>query len=88
MPGIGQKTAQRIIIDLKEKIDRFSKYIDYEISDLGVSREIVNDAESALISLGYPKIQARKEIIRFLRHNEISSSEELVKGVIKRNYNR
>lgn len=88
IPGIGKKTAQRIIIDLKEKIDKYGKYTDYEIVDLGISREIINDAESALISLGYPKNRARKEIINFLRHNKVSSSENLIKGVIRKNYNR
>ena len=53
IPGIGAKTAKRIIIELKEKFS----IIDDNDDGLGFSDEsdtlIVNDAKNALKSLGY-----------------------------------
>ena len=65
IPGIGKKTAQRLILELKEKIEE-------EIIEAG-DEELVKDALSALFSLGYTRNEARKAI----REAIDSSKEEL-----------
>ena len=53
IPGIGKKTAQRLILELKEKIAEEEEIIE------GGDEELVKDAISALLSLGYTRNEAR-----------------------------
>jgi len=56
IPGIGKKTAQRLILELKEKIEE-----EEEIIEVG-DEELVKDTLSALLSLGYTRNEARKAV--------------------------
>lgn len=70
--GIGKKTAERIVIDLKEKIGAADKPENYEtVSDLN------EDAITALINLGYRKHQ----IVQKLKNmpSEITEPEDIIK---------
>ncbi len=57
IPGVGEKTAQRLILELKEKI----AVVEEEMIGVG-DGELVKDVLSALISLGYTRNEARKAI--------------------------
>lgn len=71
-PGIGKKTAERILIDLKGKIETIEKPEDYS-----VLQEINEDALNALLNLGYRKHQ----IIQKLKNipEEIKDTEEIIR---------
>ena len=56
IPGIGKKTAQRLVLELKEKIAEEDEII--EVGD----EELLKDALSALLSLGYTRNEARKAV--------------------------
>ncbi len=68
--GVGQKAAQKICIDLKNKIDSFM--VEYSLQDTDVSRETITQkvnldenqklALEALVNLGYTKAQAQKAL--------------------------
>jgi Holliday junction DNA helicase RuvA len=77
--GIGVKTAQRVIIDLKDKM------VKVEWKDAGTFFTGHNtnrfDALTALISLGFDKKAAEKAIEKIAIGNE--SVEELIKGSLK-----
>ena len=79
--GIGLKTAERIILELKDKIsiddisDDFSDSFDNTIRD---------EALSALSSLGISKNIVDKHINDILKRDENISLEELIKEVLKR----
>ena len=79
--GIGAKTAQRIIVDLKDKVAK-----GIPTSDLLFDKQdntIKLEALSALIALGFPKKGAENKIDKVLRLNpDISSVEELVKTAL------
>lgn len=79
--GIGLKSAQRIIVDLKGKLD---------VSDDGNSilslahNSLKEEALSGLVVLGFSKQMAEKGIDKALRaHPEIERVEQLIKEVLK-----
>lgn len=58
VPGIGKKTAQRIIIELKEKISPVGEVLDNEMALNEEETSLVEEAVRALISLGCSKKEA------------------------------
>lgn len=62
-PGIGAKTAQKIVIDLKDKID-LEEVITGEIdqSTISVSNSVMDDAIMALVALGYSNTEAARAV--------------------------
>tara|TARA_B100001287_G_C22685442_1_gene533171 strand:- start:6182 stop:6766 length:585 start_codon:yes stop_codon:yes gene_type:complete len=79
--GIGAKSAQRIIIDLKDKVAKGITTSDliFENTD----NRIKDEALSALMALGFAKKLAENKIEKVLRNKpEISGVEELVKTAL------
>jgi len=65
IPGIGKKTAQRLIFDLKERLANENLAVPESGLMLPVSdRSVDEEALLALVSLGYPRPTAEKAIIR------------------------
>ena len=79
--GIGAKTAQRIIIDLKDKVTKGMPTSDLLFDKL--DNTIREEALSALLALGFVKKAAENKINKVLKSDpEISSVEELVKTAL------
>ena len=79
--GIGGKTAQRIIIDLKDKIAKGIPTSDLLFDK--VDNTIREEALSALLALGFAKKGAESKIDKVIKSNpEITSVEELVKTAL------
>ena len=78
--GIGAKTAERIIIDLRDKVQKF-EFAEGEtpLTDNKVKEE----ALSALEVLGIPRKTSEKIMDKVLKQNPETSTEELVKQVLK-----
>ena len=67
IPGIGKKTAQRIIVELKDKIGILTdKEKSYLIDKDPEERAVINDSISALVSLGYSRAVAQKSVDKVL----------------------
>lgn len=80
--GIGSKTAQRIILDLKDKILKTSDEVDNKSALM--NNTIKNEALSALVVLGFDKKSAEKAIEKILmKEPGISDVEELIKKSLK-----
>lgn len=79
--GIGAKTAERIIVDLKDKVQKFSGHAD-NISAL-IDNKIKEESLSALEVLGIPKRTSEKIADKFIKQNPSISVEELVKQILK-----
>ena len=78
--GIGAKTAQRIIIDLKDKI---AKGVPTSDISFNLDNTLKNEALSALIALGFARKSAEEKINQVLKKNtEMSSVEDLVKAAL------
>ena len=78
--GIGLKSAQRIIVDLKGKLDKIESNSDF-LSSQGNTYK--NEALSALVVLGIDKKKASNTIDEILKNNDVSSVEELIKMTLK-----
>ncbi|MDR3273757.1 MAG: Holliday junction branch migration protein RuvA [Puniceicoccales bacterium] len=79
--GIGKKTAERIIIELGDKVDSISPIA--QSSSLAPS-DAAHDAIRALVSLGYKPAEADKYVRNALaKIGESASSEEIIKHALK-----
>ncbi len=76
--GIGAKTAQRLIIDLKDKVAK----TDFATENIfAVNNTNQNDALTALLSLGFDKSKAEKAINRIITEDQ--SVEDIIKQALK-----
>lgn len=80
IPGVGKKTAERMLIELRDKIDKVSES-DSSLSSKTFS--IKDDAVAALIGLGYNQKIADKVTRSLLDGNTSLSLEDLIKESLK-----
>jgi len=78
--GIGAKSAQRIIVDLKDKVGKGAGIDELFFSQDNTSRQ---EALSALVALGFPKKTVEKILARILSEQPELSAEEVVKAALK-----
>ncbi len=76
--GIGQKTAQRIILDLKDKLGESAADLDL-IGNANTGEEAI----SALMALGFSKTSVEKVVNKIISNNKNCSVEEVVKQTLK-----
>jgi Holliday junction DNA helicase RuvA len=74
--GIGLKTAQRVLIELKDKVQKIEGTDEIPILQSNRTKE---EALSALEVLGYPRRQSEKVIDNILQSTPDSSIEEVIK---------
>jgi Holliday junction DNA helicase RuvA len=81
IPGIGKKTAERLVIELKDKFNKIPA------ATLGLSNpasSVATDAISALINLGYHPLDAQKAIKKVLAtHEKEPSLTALITGALR-----
>ncbi len=79
--GIGEKTAQRIIVDLKDKIGKGSLSPEFFVSSNNILKE---EALSALVMLGFNKGAADKALDKIIRTEGTGQTvEQLIKAALK-----
>lgn len=92
LPGIGKKTAERLIVEMRDRITQWLAQSDNPNSDQNsqpLNQHVLNnqqnspvqEAVSALISLGYKQADANKMVSRLNKENQ--SSEQLIKLALK-----
>ncbi|MFY9152916.1 MAG: Holliday junction branch migration protein RuvA [Prolixibacteraceae bacterium] len=78
--GIGIKTAQRVIIDLKDKVGKSPASEQFVVS---ADNTLRNEALSALIMLGFAKKPVEKELDKILAAQPNLSVESVIKQALK-----
>ena len=88
LPGVGKKTAERLLVEMRDKLRDLLGELDTggETLAAGVAIEPVSDrvadAESALIALGYKPAEASK-VVAAVNDDSVADSEELIRRALK-----
>ena len=82
VPGVGRKTAERIVLEMKDKITSLMPELR-EAASVGEPGRIQGDVVSALVNLGYPKATAEKAVSRALKDGETTRFEDLLKKSLR-----
>jgi len=77
VPGIGRKTGERLLIELRDKVDSIAESVSSDSTVLNFN--VRSDAVAALVSLGYNAKQAEKASKIIMDGNPSVSIEELIK---------
>ena len=78
--GIGLKTAERIIVDLRDKVTKTT--IENGVTSLGV-KSAVSEAVSALVMLGFQQAASQKVVDKLAKDEPALSLEKLVKRALQ-----
>ena len=90
VPGVGKKTAERLIIEIRDKLTQLdftssdspqNRDAEQGSVDVNDARNAINDAESALIALGYKPAEASRSVSRL--DAEGLTSEEVIRLALK-----
>lgn len=85
VPGVGKKTAERLVIELRDKLKNWQlsarplSAMEAATPQAHQANNIQEEAESALISLGYKPADASKIVARTAKASDVDSSEELIR---------
>lgn len=82
MSGIGKKSAEKIVLGLKDKFPdtHYDTTDEARLNNAG-SNEMISDTIDALISLGYPQVDARKAVQQL--PPEVTNTNEAVREALK-----
>jgi Holliday junction DNA helicase RuvA len=83
--GLGKKTAERIVLELKDKLGVAAAWEAASAAHAPTpEEEEANEAVLALIALGYKQIDAHKSVREMQQKGEKKSAQDLVKLALKR----
>ncbi len=83
-PTIGKKTAERIIVDLKDKVnkeDTINMISDISVSDKNINENML-DAIEALVALGYDRKQSKEAVSKIENVNTMDTND-ILKDALK-----
>ncbi len=89
VPGVGKKTAERLIIEMRDKLQDWVPATEGASLRGGSNTQssavngVLADAESALIALGYKPAEAAKAIAKVLKSQSVATSEELIRLTLR-----
>lgn len=83
IPGVGKKTAERIVIELRDKITKLSAIAGEEMKSEGIPMSsgdaVMDDAISALTNLGYQRAAAEKALNQAMQEGTELSVQKLLR---------
>jgi Holliday junction DNA helicase RuvA len=82
IPGLGKKTAQRLVVELKDKVDGIALPLS-DSMPVSVPRSILQEAEVALLTLGYKTPDIKRAWKAVLNPETSLSTESIIKVTIR-----
>lgn len=79
LPGVGKKTAERLIVEMRDRLDSLPKSIPQTNKDSYANT--TDEAVSALVSLGFKPAEASQHVLAIADEN--MSSEDLIREALK-----
>ena len=83
IPGVGKKTAERLVIELRDKIAKLSAVASEEMKAEGIPQtsgdDVYDDAISALVNLGYQRNAAEKALKQAMQEGTEMSVQKLLR---------
>lgn len=92
VPGVGKKTAERLVIELRDKLKEWdvgasavapSGFTEDALSSTDRANDMIAEAESALVALGYKPAEASRVISTVVNKHEVSRSEDLIRLALR-----
>ena len=85
VPGIGKKTANRLVLELEGKLPPAGgTESETAEASAGSGSPVAEDAISALMNLGYPEATARKQVVKALKEaGDAPDLEDVLKAALK-----
>ncbi len=85
IPGIGQKTAQHVVLELKDKVTKLTgNGVLSEESVFNVETKNISDAVQAMMTLGYSVAESRRAVLAAIHVlGEKSTVEEILRSSLK-----
>lgn len=88
VPGIGQKTAERLVIELRDRLSNWDAHHNdllapggFQLAENGPDQ--LGEAETALIALGYKPTEASKMIAAAVKQKPDAKSEDLIRMALR-----
>ncbi len=87
LPGVGRKTAERLLVEMRDKLKDWFGPLEEGQSQAGAPgrtavSDMVADAEGALVALGY-KPQEASRVVAAVNDDSAANSEELIRRALK-----
>ena len=85
IPGIGQKTAQHVVLELKDKVTKLvGTGVLSDEGALGSESKVISEALQAMMALGYSAAESRRAVLSSVQSlGEKASVEEILKASLK-----
>lgn len=82
IPGIGKKTAARMVLELKDKVKLIMPMISAPLSGEPMASDDIGDVVSALVNLGFKKPQAEETVKKIRRDHPGLSVEDQIREAL------
>ncbi len=82
-PGIGKKTAEKLVIDLKDKIAHLTLNVELTSLETDNTQGVLRDATQALVRLGYSPQQSKQALQKVLDKNPQATLGQLITSALK-----
>jgi holliday junction DNA helicase RuvA len=80
VPGIGKKTAERLLVELRDKMDKLTEHFEPTVA--GAPSSVRSDAIAALVNLGY-NIKVAEKVVRNIMSSKTSTTiEDVIKEAL------
>ena len=81
--GIGLKAAQRILVDLKNKVKNVEGLASVEVTEAPSNGAVAEEAVAALVMLGFQKAASQKAVTAILKGSPAMAVEQVIKTALR-----